>query len=60
MGIRYLCKYDDSDEDCYRCTKHGYIFSCKNCKDFYDVRQDMSPEMLALRQAIMDKLNLKD
>lgn len=62
MGARYLCKHNISDDDCYRCAKHGLIFEqeCKNCKDFQDVRLDMPPEILALREMIMKEHGLKD
>jgi len=32
--IRCDCVYDDSDEDCYKCVKHGYVLSCEGCKDY--------------------------
>ena len=27
------CPYDDTDEDCYKCSKHGFKFDCSGCKD---------------------------
>ena len=60
MGARYLCKHNISDDDCYRCGKHGLIFDCKNCSDFDDVRKTMPPELLALRNRIMQEHGLKD
>ena len=30
------CIYDDSDEDCYKCVKHGYVWSCAGCQDYDD------------------------
>lgn len=62
MGARYLCKHNISDEDCYKCAKHGLIFEseCRNCKDFQDIRLDMPPEVLALREKIMRENGLKD
>ena len=30
------CIYNDSDEDCGKCTKHGYIFGCEGCSDYTD------------------------
>lgn len=32
--IEYGCIYNDSDEDCNKCVKHGYIFSCDGCDDY--------------------------
>ena len=62
MGARYLCKYDDADEDCYRCLKHGLIFEseCRTCPDFYDVRKDMTPEQLAERARLMKIMGVED
>jgi len=28
------CVFNDSDEDCSKCAKHGIIFTCAGCKDF--------------------------
>lgn len=34
------CKYDVSDEDCYRCMKRGIVFSCPTlCEHFEDARE---------------------
>ncbi len=62
MGARYLCTHNISDEDCYRCQRHGLIFDqdCRNCPDFDDVRTHMSPELLAERERIMKEHGLKD
>ena len=62
MGSRYLCKHNISDDDCYRCGKHGLIFDsdCRGCQDFDDVRKKMPPEVLALREKIMKENGLKD
>lgn len=30
----YDCPYDCSDDDCYKCSKHGYQFSCAGCEDY--------------------------
>ena len=32
--INFDCQYNDSDEDCGKCTKHGYIFGCEGCSDY--------------------------
>ena len=59
--LNYLCKNDISDDDCYRCLKHGIKFGCpKNCPDFEDIRKDMSPELLAERERIMNIMGIKD
>ena len=35
MSLNDECKYDVSDDDCYKCMKHGIIFSCPvGCKEF--------------------------
>ena len=62
MGARYLCKHNISDDDCYRCGIHGLIFEseCRGCQDFADVRKDMPPEVLALREKIMKEHGIKD
>ena len=62
MGARYLCKHNISDDDCYRCGKHGLIFEseCRNCPDFDDMRKTMPPEMLEERERLMKKLGVKD
>ena len=37
MGeIKKWCSYSDGDEDCNKCGKHGYIFSCAGCEDCDD------------------------
>lgn len=59
--LNYLCDNDISDDDCYKCFKHGYLFSCpSNCPDFKDVRIGMSESMLKERERIMEKLGTKD
>ena len=62
MGARYLCKHNISDEDCYKCGIHGLIFEseCRGCPDFADMRNDMPPEIQALREKIMRENGLKD
>ena len=32
--IRQDCIYNDSDEDCGKCVKHGFIFGCEGCEDY--------------------------
>lgn len=34
--IDFSCIYNDSDEDCYKCAKKGYIFTCRGC-EYYEV-----------------------
>ncbi len=59
--LNYLCKYDVSDEDCYKCVKHGIVFKCPSgCPDFADVRADMSKEMLEDRARLMKQLGRTD
>lgn len=59
--LNYLCENDISDEDCYKCLKHGITFICPdNCPDFEDVRKNMSPELLAERTRLMEMLGVKD
>ena len=37
MALNDYCKNNISDEDCYRCMKHGIILTCPmGCKDFED------------------------
>ena len=62
MGARYLCTHNISDDDCYRCAKHGLIFDsdCRGCPDFDDVRKHMTPELLKERERIMKQFGLKD
>lgn len=32
------CIHDCSDDDCYMCSIHGYIWRCpKDCKDYEDM-----------------------
>ena len=59
--LNYLCEYDISDEDCFRCYKHGIKFRCPdNCHDFKDVRKGMTAEMLAERERLMAIMGVKD
>ena len=59
--LNNLCKHDISDEDCYKCIKHGIVFGCPtDCPDFDDVRKDMSPELLKQREEMMKILGVKD
>ncbi len=59
--LNYLCKHDVSDEDCYKCIKHGIVFKCPpRCPDFYDIRQDMSKEGLEERARLMKQLGRTD
>lgn len=59
--LNYLCKHDVSDEDCYKCTKHGILFRClDHCKDFEDVRKQMSQQELEARAKLMEQFGLKD
>ena len=59
--LNYLCKHDISDEDCYKCLKHGIVFKCpEDCPDFDDVRADMSPAILAERERLMKILGVTD
>lgn len=59
--LNYLCKHDVSDDDCYKCTKHGIVYRCPvGCPDFDDVRKDMSPAMLKERERLMKILGVKD
>lgn len=32
----FSCIYNDSDEDCYKCTKKGYFFKCGGCEYYTD------------------------
>lgn len=59
--LNYLCKHDISDDDCYKCIKHGIVFKCpKACPDFEDVRKDMSKEVLEERAKLMEQLGRTD
>lgn len=59
--LNYLCRNDISDDDCYKCIKHGIVFTCpKACPDFEDIRKEMSKEMLEARSKLMEQLGLKD
>lgn len=59
--LNYLCKHDISDKDCKKCGKLGIIFYCPgNCPYFYDVRKDMTKEMIEERDRLMKKLGTKD
>lgn len=60
--LNYLCKWDISDEDCYKCVKQKEIlFKCPaGCPYFYDIRQDMSSELLEDRAKLMEQLGVKD
>lgn len=59
--LNYLCRHDISDEDCYKCGKHGITLCCPaNCPDFEDMRAGMDEETKKLRTAIMAKAGLKD
>lgn len=60
-GLNYLCLNDVSDDDCYKCMKHGIIFRCPNpCPDFDDAREQMSPREKAARKLLMELLGMKD
>lgn len=59
--LNYLCRNDISDDDCYKCIKHGIVFKCpKACPDFADVRADMSKEVLEERTRLMKQLGRTD
>ena len=59
--LNYLCEHDVSDDDCFKCVKYGVILSCpKECPYFTDVRQRMTPEMLAERDRLMKKMGVID
>lgn len=61
MTLNYLCKHDISEDDCYKCIKHGIVFKCpKACPDFEDVRNEMSKEMLEARSKLMKMLGVTD
>lgn len=35
--VEVSCQNYDGDEDCQKCCKHGYIFSCpEDCPDYID------------------------
>lgn len=35
--IDTTCQYYDGDEDCHKCVKNGFIFSCPaNCPERFD------------------------
>jgi hypothetical protein len=60
-GLNYLCENDISDDDCLQCGIHGIKFSCPdNCPDFRDVRESMTPEMLAERDRLIKIMGVKD
>ena len=59
--LNYLCANDISDDDCYKCGKHGIVFGCPpDCPDFEDTRKRMTPEMLKERERLMNILGVKD
>ena len=59
--LNYLCRNDISDDDCYRCSKHGITFRCPSgCPDFDDARKYMNEEELAERTRIMERAGLSD
>ena len=59
--LNYLCRYDCSDDDCFKCVKHGIRLSClDDCPDFSDVRNLMSEEQLKYRAELMKKLGVTD
>ena len=61
MTLNYLCENDISDEDCYKCSRHGIVFRCTaGCPDFKDVRKKMSAEQLRERNELMEKMGIKD
>ena len=60
-GLNHWCLNDVSDEDCYKCMKHGIIFRCPNpCPDFDDGRERLTPEMKAERKRLMRSLGVED
>lgn len=34
--LDFTCIYDCSDDDCYKCAKHGVISRCDDCQDYDD------------------------
>lgn len=34
------CPYECSDDDCYKCAKHGYQFSCDGCEDYEKFKEE--------------------
>ena len=38
MALNDECKHNISDDDCYKCFKHGIIYSCPvACEHFEDI-----------------------
>lgn len=37
--INTSCSNWDGDEDCNKCTKHGYIFGCEGCEENEEERK---------------------
>ena len=61
MSLNYLCENDVSDEDCYKCSKHGIVFRCPDgCPDFNDIRKKMTLEEREERSILMKKLGWDD
>ena len=44
MGLIDYCLNNDSDEDCNKCCKYGYIFSCPNNCKYFDCCGDVEKE----------------
>ena len=59
--LNHICMHDVSDEDCYKCAKHGIVFRCPdNCSDFDDSRKYMDKKTLEARKKIMKQMGIKD
>ena len=40
----FSCIYNDSDDECYKCTRKGYIFSCRDCEYYTDFFGNHKPK----------------
>ena len=59
--LNYLCLNDVSDDDCYKCMKHGIVLRCPAaCPDFDDRRKYMTPKQLEERAKLMEMMGLRD
>ena len=47
MALDDRCRHNVSDDDCFKCMKHGILLTClPGCKDFEDVLTEEQREHL--------------
>ena len=51
----YDCPYECSDDDCYKCSIHGYRFSCEGCEDYEKYKEEEKQAHLKAKKGTDDE-----